>query len=414
MLRIVASEQSEQDAFKLDLDELVREGARRMLLAALKAEVDQYLAEHAEHRDEDGHALVVRNGVAAPRTVTTAAGELEIQAPRVHDRRAGRRFTSAILPPWARRSPKVTEVLPVLYLRGISTKDFAPALAEFFGTEAGLSASTIQRLTREWSEQLAAFQQRDLRQVDYVYLWADGVHFNVRLEHERLCCLVLVGVRADGHKELVAVGDGYRESTESWLELLRDLKRRGMRAPVLAIGDGALGFWGALREVFPESREQRCWVHKIANVLDAVPSSLQPKVKAALHTIMNAEDKEAAELAIDQFQATYGAKYPKAVDKVLKDRAVLLTHFDFPVEHWIHLRTTNVIESTFATVRLRTNKTKGAGSRSAGLAMAYKLLDAAQVRWRCVNAPHLVALVRAETTCRDGVAIEREDQPYAA
>ena len=309
MLRIVASEQAEQDALKLDLDALIREGARRMLRAALKAEVDDYLAKHADQRDEAVHAVVVRNGVAERRKVTTAAGELEVQAPRVHDRRDGQRFTSAILPPWARRSPKVTEVLPVLYVRGISTKDFEPALAAFFGTEAGLSASTIQRLTREWSTELAAFRQRDLSQVDYVYLWADGVHFNIRLENDRLCCLVLVGVRADGHKELVAVGDGYRESTESWSELLRDLRGRGMRAPVLAIGDGALGFWGALREVFPESREQRCWVHKIANVLDAVPNSLQPKVKAALHTIMNAENKEAAELAIDHFDATYGAKY---------------------------------------------------------------------------------------------------------
>jgi transposase-like protein len=414
MLRIVASDQAEGDALKLDLDALVREGARRMLVAALKAEVDEYVAQHVDHRDAAGHALVVRNGVAEPRKVTTAAGELEIQAPRVHDRREGRRFTSSILPPWARRSPKVTEVLPVLYLRGISTKDFGPALAEFFGSDAGLSASTIQRLTREWSTECAAFQQRDLGQVDYVYLWADGVHFNIRLEHERLCCLVLVGVRADGRKELVAVGDGYRESTESWSELLRDLKRRGMRAPVLAIGDGALGFWGALREVFPDSLEQRCWVHKIANVLDAVPSSLQPKIKAALHAIMNAENKDAADLAIDQLQATYGAKYPKAIDKVLKDRAALLAHFDFPAEHWIHLRTTNVIESTFATVRLRTNKTKGSGSRTAGLAMAYKLLDAAQARWRCVNAPHLVALARAGATFVDGLIIEREDQQYAA
>jgi len=305
-------------------------------------------------------------------------------------------------------------VLPVLYLRGLSTKDFEPALAEFFGSEAGLSASTISRLTREWTAELAGFRQRDLSQVDYVYLWADGIHFNIRLEHERLCCLVLIGVRADGHKELVAIGDGYRESTDSWSELLRDLKRRGMRAPVLAIGDGALGFWGALREVFPESREQRCWVHKIANVLDAVPSSLQPKVKAALHAIMNAENKDAAELAIDQFKATYGAKYPKVVDKVIKDRDVLLAHFDFPADHWIHLRSTNAIESTFATVRLRTNKTKGAGSRSAGLAMAYKLLDAAQARWRSVNAPHLVALVRAGATFVDGMIIEREDQRYAA
>jgi len=414
MLRIVASEQAEQDALKLDLDALVREGARRMLLAALKVEVDEYVAEHADHRDETGHALVVRNGVAEPRKVTTAAGELEIQAPRVHDRREGRRFTSAILPPWARRSPKVTEVLPVLYLRGISTKDFEPALAEFFGSEAGLSASTIQRLTREWSAELSGFQQRDLSQIDFVYLWADGVHFNIRLEQDRLCCLVLIGVRADGHTELVAVGDGYRESTESWSELLRDLKRRGMRAPVLAIGDGALGFWGALREVFPASREQRCWVHKIANVLDAVPTSLRPKVKAALHNIMNAENREAADLAIDEFEANYGAKYARAVDKVLKDRQVLLTHFDFPAEHWIHLRTTNVIESTFATVKLRTRKTKGAGSRTAGLAMAYKLLDAAQARWRSVNAPHLVALVRAGATFVDGFIIEREDQRYAA
>jgi transposase-like protein len=414
MLRIIPSEAAEQEALKLDLDRLVREGARRMLVAALKAEVDEYVSQHAEYRDEAGHALVVRNGVAEPRTVTTAAGELEIQAPRVHDRREGRRFTSAILPPWARRSPKVTEVLPVLYLRGISTKDFEPALAEFFGSEAGLSASTIQRLTREWSQELMAFQQRDVSQSDYVYLWADGIHFNIRLDHERLCCLVLIGERADGHKELVAVGDGYRESTESWSELLRDLKQRGMRAPMLAIGDGALGFWGALREVFPESREQRCWVHKIANALDAVPSSLQPKVKAALHAIMNAENKEAADLAMDQFEATYGAKYPKAVAKVLKDRDVLLAHFDFPAEHSIHLRTTNAIESTFATVRLRTRKTKGAGSRTAGLAMAYKLLTTAQARWRCVNAPHLVALVRAGATFVDGIKLEREDQKYAA
>src|SRR4030081_1247638 len=325
MLRIVATEPAEQDALKLDLDGLVREGARRMLLAALRAEVDEYVAQHADHRDEAGHALVVRNGVAEPRSVTTAAGALEIQAPRVNDRREGRCFTSAILPPWARRSPTVTEVLQVLYLRGISTKDFEPALAEFFGSEAGLSASTTQRLAGEGGEQVAAFQQRDLSQVDYVYLWADGVHFNIRLEHERLCCLVLIGARADGRKELVAVGDGYRESTQSWSELLRDLKRRGMRAPVLAIGDGALGFWGALREVFPETKEQRCWVHKIANCLDALPQSLQSKAKAALHEIMNAEHKEAAEAAVDRFQETYGAKYPKAVEKLLKDREVLLS-----------------------------------------------------------------------------------------
>ena len=413
MLSIVVGDEDRSD-LNLDLDAIVREGARRMLMTALRAEVDEYIGAHSGERDATDNALIVRNGVARPRKVTTAAGELEIQAPRVNDRRQGVRFTSAILPPWARRSPKVTEVLPVLYLRGISSKDFVPALAEFFGSQAGLSASTIQRLTREWSQELKEFEQRDLSQVDYVYLWADGVHFNIRLEEDRLCCLVLIGVRADGRKELVAVGDGFRESEDSWAEVLRDLKRRGMRAPVLAIGDGALGFWGALREVFPETKEQRCWVHKIANCLDALPQSLQSKAKAALHEIMNAEHKEAAEAAVDRFQETYGAKYPKAVEKLLKDREVLLSHFDFPAEHWIHLRSTNAIESTFATVRLRTKKTKGAGSRAAGLAMAYKLLDAAQARWRCVNAPHLVALVRAGATFVDGLKVEREDQRNAA
>src|ERR671938_96203 len=313
MLSIVPSEQSEQDALKVDLDALVREGARRMLLAALKAEVDDYLAQHADQRDETGHALVVRNSVAEPRKVTTTAGELDIQAPRVHDRREGHRFTSALLPPWARRSPKVTEVLPIPYLRGSSTKDFEPALAEFFGSEAGLSASTIQGLTREWSQEWAAFQQRDLNQVDYVYLWADGIHFNIRLEQDRLCCLVLIGVRTDGHKELVAVSDGYRESIESWSELLRDLKRRGMRAPVLAIGDGALGFWGALRQVFPQTREQRCWFHKISNVLGALPKSAHPGAKKALAEIWNAEDRAHALDAVSAFKTAYGAKFPKAV-----------------------------------------------------------------------------------------------------
>jgi transposase-like protein len=413
LLSIVV-EDEDRSELGVDLDALVREGARRMLVTALKAEVDEYIVAHGGERDATGNALVVRNGMARARKVATAAGQLEVQAPRVDDRRADSRFRSAILPPWARRSPKVAEVLPVLYLRGISTRDFVPALAEFFGSEAGLSASTIQRLTREWSQELKEFGQRDLSQVDYVYLWADGVHFNIRLEEDRLCCLVLIGVRADGRKELVAVGDGFRESVDSWAEVLRDLKRRGMRAPVLAIGDGALGFWGALREVFPETKEQKCWVHKIANCLDALPKSLQPKAKAALHEIMNAEHKEAAEAAIDRFQETYGAKYPKAVEKLLKDREVLLVHFDFPAEHWIHLRSTNAIESTFATVRLRTHKTKGAGSRAAGLAMAYKLLDAAQARWRCVNAPHLVALVRAGATFVDGVKVEREDQRDAA
>ncbi len=408
MLRIVVDDE-DGEGLQVDLDKICRSGARRMLRTALRAEVAEYIESAGGQTDAQGHALVVRNGVARAREVTTSSGAIEVEAPRVDDRRDGQRFTSAILPPWARRSPKVTEVLPVLYLRGVSTKDFVPALAEFFGSEAGLSASTIQRLTRDWSQDLHQFSRRDLSQADYVYLWADGVHFNIRLEAERLCCLVLVGVRADGRKELIAVGDGYRESADSWAELLRDLKRRGMRAPVLAVGDGALGFWAAMREVFPETKEQRCWVHKIANVLDALPKSLQPKAKAALHEIMNAENREAADAAMDRFDETYGAKYPKATAKLLKDRELLLAHFAFPAEHWIHLRSTNAIESTFATVRLRTAKTKGAGSRAAGLAMAYKLLEAAEQRWRCVNAPHLVALVRAGATFVDGVKVERED-----
>src|SRR3954451_10523806 len=418
MLTVVTDDEGRAE-MRAALDEIVLDGARRMLAAALEAEVDAYIAGLCGERDERGHRLVVRNGHAVRRTITTAAGAVEVTAPRVNDKRVDDvgerlRFRSSILTPWARKSPKVSEVLPLLYLHGMSSGDFAPALSEFFGSAAGLSASVITRLTTQWQADQRAFAGRDLSERDYVYVWADGVHFNVRLDEDRLCCLVIVGVRTDGTKELVAIADGYRESIESWADLMRDLKRRGMRAPVLAVGDGALGFWGALREVFPESREQRCWVHKIANVLDAVPTSLQPKVKAALHTIMNAEHKEAAGLAIDEFQATYGAKYPKAVDKVLKDRDALLAHFDFPADHWVHLRSTNAIESTFATVRLRTNKTKGAGSRTAGLAMAYKLLDAAQARWRCVNAPHLVALVRAGATFVDGLIIEREDRRYAA
>jgi len=284
-----------------------------------------------------------------------------------------------------------------------------PALADFFGSEAGLSASAISRLTREWSLDLERFRRRDLSQADYVYVWADGVHFNILLEEDRLCCLVLVGVRADGKKELIAVGDGFRESEDSWKELLPDLKRRGMRALVLGVGDGALGFWAALRDVFPETREQRCWVHTIANVLDALPKSIQPKAKAALHEIYNAENREAADAALDRFVENYEAKYPKAAAKLVKDREPRLAHFSFPAEHWIHLRSTNTIESTFATVRLRTKKAKGADSRAAGLAMTYKLLEAAEQRWRCVNAPHLVALVRAGATFADGVKLERED-----
>ena len=409
MLKIVADE-VDRDDLAATLDGLVLEGARRMLMAGLEVEVADYVERHEQLVDEAGHRMVVRNGKAAERTLLTGAGALRVRAPRINDRREGRRFSSSILPAYARRSPKVDDVLPVLYLRGLSTGDFAPALAEFFGSDAGLSASTITRLLETWTDEYAAFEGRDLSGDDYVYVWADGVHFRIRLEEDRLCCLVVIGVKADGTKELLACSDGYRESTESWAELLRDLKGRGMGAPMVAVGDGALGFWKALADVFPETAEQRCWVHKTANILDALPKRLHRQAKAAIHEIYGAETRVDAETAIDQFERDYGYKYPKAVAKLVKDRDVLLTFYDFPAAHWVHLRTTNPIESTFATVRARTRVTKGAGSRQRGLMMAYKLLDAAQHRWRKVNSPELVALVRVGIEFKDGIQIERRTE----
>jgi len=397
------------------IDDIVREGARRMLAEALQAEVDAYIAQFSAERDERGRRLVVRNGSHQPRDVLTSAGAVGVVAPRVNDRRidpdTGERakFSSAILPPWCRKTPKINEVLPLLYLHGLSTSDFGPALGQFLGSSAGLSSSVITKLTETWRAEQRAFAARDLSDVDYVYLWADGVHVNIRLEEHKLCLLVLIGVRADGRKELVALADGYRESTESWADLLRDCARRGMRAPVLAVGDGALGFWGALREVFPQAREQRCWFHKIANVLGALPKSAHPGAKKALAEIWNAEDKNHARAASKAFDAAYGAKFPKAVAKITDDLEELLAVYDYPAEHWVHLRTTNPIESTFGTVRHRTKITRGPGSKAAGLAMAYKLIEAAQARWRAVNAPHLVALVRAGARFEAGRLVERPD-----
>jgi putative transposase len=399
----------------LDLDAIVREGARRMLAAALEAEVDDYLAACQAERDEHGRRLVVRNGHARERQVVTAAGAVTVRAPRVDDRRVdpvtgGRaRFRSVVLPPWCRRSPKVAEVLPLLYLHGLSTGDFVPALEAFFGSAAGLSAAAITRLVGTWQDEYETFCRRDLSEVDYVYVWADGVHFRVRLEQARLCCLVIVGVRADGTKELVAVADGERESTESWAELLRDLRRRGMRAPVVAVGDGALGLWAALRDVFPATRHQRDWVHKAANVLGCLPKAVQAGARQALAEIRDAPDREHAEQAIAALVGDYGVKWPKAVAKITDDAEELLCFFDFPAEHWVHLKTSNPIESTFSPVRARTRVTKGPGSKAAGLAMAFKLLEAAQDRWRAVNGPHLVALVRAGVRFDKGVMVERPD-----
>lgn len=401
------------------IDEIVREGARRMLAEALRAEVDAYIAAFADERDECGHRLVVRNGYHQPREVLTSAGAVEVTAPRVNDKRVDavtgerERFSSAILPPWARKTPKITEVLPLLYLHGLSSGDFVPALGQFLGSSKGLSGPVVTKLTEQWKTDQRVFAERSLSDVDYVYLWADGIHVNIRLEEHKLCLLVMIGVRADGRKELVALADGYRESTESWADLLRDCARRGMRAPVLAVGDGALGFWGALREVFPGTRAQRCWFHKIGNVLAALPKSAQPGAKKALAEIWNAEDKQHALDAVKAFDAAYGAKFPKAAAKITDDLDELLAFYDYPAEHWIHLRTTNPIESTFATVRHRTKVTKGPGSRAAGLAMAFKLIESAQARWRAVNAPQLVALVRAGATFVNGKLVERPDEEAA-
>ncbi len=411
-MRRIHQDDEAREGFMFDLDEIARAGARRMLMEALEAEVEEYVESTRSERDERGHALVVRNGHAREREVLLGAGAVEVKAPRVNDRRVDedgerRRFKSVILPPYMRRSPKVCEVLPLLYLHGLSSGDFVPALEEFFGTESGLSAATITRLSERWREEREHFMKRDLSRRDYVYVWVDGIHTAVRLGSEdRLCCLVMVGARLDGKKELVAIEDGYRESTESWAEFLRNLKRRGMRAPVLAVGDGALGFWGAIRDVFPETLHQRDWVHKTSNVLDAMPKSVHKRANKAIHEITEAEDKAHAQRALEAFASEFSAKWPKAVKKIIDDKEALLRFYDFPAEHWRHLRTTNPIESTFAPVRARTDITKGPGSREAGLAMIFKLMEAAEGRWRRLTGAHLVALVRAGARFVNGELVE--------
>jgi transposase-like protein len=395
-----------------DLDEIARRGARRMLAEALEAEAEAYVEGAREERDRRGRALVVRNGHAREREVVCGAGSVAVKAPRINDRRVGedgerKRFSSVVLPPYMRKSPKVAEMLPLLYLHGLSSGDFAPALQEFFGTEAGLSAATITRLTEQWQQEREHFMRRDLSERDYVYVWVDGVHTGVRLGGDgRLCCLVMVGARLDGTKELVAIEDGYRESRESWACLLRDLKKRGMRSPELAVGDGALGFWSALRDVFPESRVQRDWVHKTANVLDCMPKSVHPRAKSAIKEITSAENKGEARKAVEEFASEFSAKWPKAVERIVDEKEALLAFYDYPAEHWVHLRTSNPIESTFAPVRARTDITKGPGSRQAGLAMIFKLMEAQEGRWRRLNGHHLVALVRAGAKFVDGELVE--------
>jgi len=389
------------------LNEVLRRGAIQMLIQAVEAEAAEWIDQHAHVTDERGRRQVVRNGHAASRKIVTGVGELEIAMPRVHDRRPPgerERFTSKILPPYLRKARSINELIPWLYLKGISTGDFSEALQALVGPDCpGLSASTVTRLISVWQEEYATWSQRDLTDKHYVYVWADGIHFNVRLEEDRTCILVLIGATADGRKELIAVSDGYRESEQSWKNLLLDVKRRGLTIdPKLAIADGALGFWAAMRKVWPATREQRCWVHKTANILNELPKRLRSEAKDRIHQIWMAPTRKAAHEAFDHFIEVYGAKYPKAVECLARDRDELLTFYDFPAEHWKHLRTTNPIESTFATVRLRHRRTKGNGSRRACLAMVFRLCQSAENRWRRLNGHELIQDVIAGVTFIDG------------
>jgi transposase-like protein len=387
---------------------ILRDGAQRLLTQAIEAEVTEWIDSHQCLKDSQGRRQVVRNGRLPKRSLMTGVGSVEVQQPRVLDRRPvaeAELFSSKILPPYLRKTKSIAELIPWLYLKGISTGDFSEALAALVGAEAkGLSASTISRLTEVWQGEFQEWNQRSLEGKQYVYLWADGVHFNIRLEEDRQCILVLMGATADGRKELIAIADGFRESEQSWLALLLDVKARDLVVdPQLAVGDGALGFWKALDKVYPSTREQRCWVHKTANVLDKLPKRLQPQAKEKLHQIWMAETKADAEKAFDLFVETYQAKYPKATECLSKDRSVLLTFYDFPAEHWVHLRTTNPIESTFATVRHRHRRTKGNGSRLACLTMVFKLMQSAQKRWRLLNGSQLLPDVIAGVQFIDGI-----------
>lgn len=372
------------------LTEVLREGAQRLLAQAVTAELEDLLGEYASEVDSEGRQRVVRNGYLPRREILTGLGPLSVQIPRVRDRGTGEeteevvRFRSSLVPPYLKRTKKVEELLPLLYLKGISSGDFSEALSALVGPDApGLSANTIGRLKQKWVGEYANWSRRDLSKKRYVYWWVDGVYANVRFDDARLCLLVIIGATADGKKELIAVEDGYRESEQSWREILLNLQSRGLDfEPKLAVGDGALGFWKALAQVYGNTRQQRCWVHKTGNVLNCLPKAVQPKAKSALHQIWMAETREDAYEAFDTFIRTYELKFPKATACLAKDKDELLAFYDFPAEHWTHLRTTNPIESTFATVKLRTAKTRGCLSRQTMLTMVFKLCRSAQGRWR--------------------------------
>ncbi|MFO1352962.1 MAG: IS256 family transposase [Gammaproteobacteria bacterium] len=399
------------------LTEVLQRGARRLLAEAVETEVEQFLAQHQGLIDEAGRARVVRNGYLPPRAIQTVIGEVEVEVPRVRDRGGAQaseavRFGSAIIPRYLRKSASLEELIPCLYLKGISTGDFQEALKALMGERAeGFSAATVSRLKAGWIEEVRRWQKRDLTGKPYVYFWADGIDFGIRAEHERACALVVIGATAQGEKELVALEEGFRESTESGRDLLADLKARGLeRAPALAIGDGALGFWKALTDVYPTTAWQRCWVHKTANVLHKLPHALQDKAKADVQEIGMAENRADAEKACQAFIERYGAQYPKAAECLSKDRDTLLRFYDFPAEHWVHIRTTNPIESTFATVRLRTDKTRGCVTRLTFLALVFQLLRSAQQRWRRLTGSEQLAEVIRGVAFVDGVRADQRDK----
>ena len=394
------------------LTEVLRTGAQKMLAVALQREVDTYVSEHGQALDESGRHLVVRNGHCPERTIQTGLGPMEVKRPRVDDRRVDQdgnrfRFTSSILPPYLRRTKSVEELIPWLYLKGISTGDFSEALQALLGKDApGLSASTVVRMKQVWETEFKEWNHRDLTGKHYAYVWVDGIHFNIRLEEHRQCILVVIGATENGDKELLAIQDGYRESEQSWKEVLLDLKARGLEAdPEIAVGDGALGFWKALPQAWPSTRAQRCWCHKTANVLNKLPKGEQPRAKDALHQIWMAATRDNANRAFNLFVKKYEAKYPKAANCLVKDRDELLAFYDFPAEHWKHLRTTNPIESTFATVRLRTKRTKGCGSRIACLTMVFKLAQSAQLKWRKLSGYKLLGDVIRGIQFKDGTKL---------
>jgi putative transposase len=398
------------------LTEVLREGARTLLAQAIEAEVAEFLAGHADKRDAAGRARLVRNGHLPERTVQTGIGAVAVKAPRVRDRAGQVRFASSILPPYLRRTRTIEELLPWLYLKGISTGGFSEALAALLGRDApGLSAGTISRLKAVWQEEHVQWEKRSLAHKRYVYLWVDGIHFGVRMEEANQCILVVMGATADGKKELVALTDGFRESEQSWKDVLLDLKRRGLKHdPQLAIGDGALGFWKALPQVFGSTRDQRCWVHKTANVLNKLPKHLQPKAKSDLHQIWMAATRDDAHRAFATFVQTYEPKYPKATECLAKDRDALLAFYDFPAAHWIHLRTTNPIESTFATVRLRTVKSRGCGSRASILSTVFKLAQSAEQRWQKLRGAEMLGKVITGVQFRNGVEVLKKGRQKIA